>query len=365
MKRIITLCLLACLCFSGCANMFDGHYVSITPHEEPTSAVDNETVSATNYEQLCSALQAMTSNGIENGVISVAQYDQANVDTDIKHAIRQTMQNDPITAYAVDNIQYELGTSAGQNAIAVQISYIHDKPQIQNIRKVTDMENAKYRISLELNKHNTGVVLYVDNYESTDLVQWVEDYAALFPESVMETPECAVNVYPESGKARVIECKFTYQSSRDALRAMQTQVSPMFAAAKLYVSGDGETREKFSQLYAFLMERFENYTLETSLTPAYSLLIHGVGDAKAFATVYSAMCRQAGLECITVGGTRNGEAWYWNIIRNEDTYYHVDLLQCSSNNAYAEQTDKEMDGYVWDYSAYPVCGVPIESETNE
>ena len=139
----------------------------------------------------------------------------------------------------------------------------------------------------------------------------------------------------------------------------------MFAAAKLYVSGDGEAREKFSQLYAFLMERFEDYTLETSLTPAYSLLIHGVGDAKAFATVYSAMCRQAGLECITVGGTRNAEAWYWNIVRDGDVYYHVDLLQCSSNNAYEEQTDKEMGGYVWDFSAYPVCGVPIQPETAE
>lgn len=365
MRKAIILCLLACLCLTGCTNMFDGHYVNITPHEEPTSAIDNETVSAASYEQLCKALQTMTHSGIENGIISVANYAQATVEADIKRAINQAMLYDPITAYAVEDIQYELGTNAGQNAIAVQIRYIHDKTQIQNIRKVVDMEDLKNRIALELNKCSTGAVLYIDNYESADLVQWVEDYAALYPESVMETPETTVNIYPDTGDARVIECKFTYQSSRDSLRTMQTQVSPMFAAAKLYVSGDGEPREKFAQLYAFLMERFENYTLETSLTPAYSLLIHGVGDAKAFATVYSAMCRQAGLECISVGGTRDGQAWYWNIVRDADTYYHVDLLQCNSNNAYREQTDKEMDGYVWDYSAYPACGVPIASETNE
>lgn len=365
MKKSIAICLLACLYLTGCANMFDGHYVSITPHEEPTSAVGNQAVSASNYEQLCSALQTMTRSGIENGIISVAQYDQTTVDVDTKRAINQAMLYDPITAYAVEDIQYELGTNAGQSAIAVQIRYIHDKTQIQNIRKVVDMTDVKNRIALELNNCNTGVVLYVDDYEAIDLVQWIEDYAALYPESVMETPDSAVNIYPETGKSRIIELKFTYQSSRDALRAMQTQVSPMFAAAKLYVSGDGEAREKFSQLYAFLMERFEDYTLETSLTPAYSLLIHGVGDAKAFATVYSAMCRQAGLECITVGGTRNAEAWYWNIVRDGDVYYHVDLLQCSSNNAYEEQTDKEMGGYVWDFSAYPVCGVPIQPETAE
>ena len=365
MKRIIAVCLCACLCLTGCANMFDGHYVNVTPHEEQNNAADTQAVSAADYDQLCNALQTMTRSGAESGVISVAQYDQSDVDGDMKRAIGETLAHDPITAYAVEQIQYELGASAGQPAIAVQISYVHDRTQIQKIRKVVDLQDAKDQIALELNKCSTGVVLYVDNYEPADLVQWVEDYAALYPESVMETPETMVNVYPESGDARVIELKFTYQNSRDSLRTMQSQVSPMFASAVLYVSGDGASREKYSQLYAFLMERFENYTLDTSITPAYSLLIHGVGDAEAFATVYSAMCRQAELECVTVGGTRNGQAWYWNIVRDGDVYYHVDLLQCNANGAFREQTDEEMSGYVWDYSAYPACGVAAEPEATE
>ena len=72
-------------------------------------------------------------------------------------------------------------------------------------------------------------------------------------------------------------------------------MKPVFESAVLYVSGDGAEKQKFSQLYAFLMERFD-YKVETSITPAYSLLRHGVGDSRAFATVYAAMCRLAGLE---------------------------------------------------------------------
>ena len=45
------------------------------------------------------------------------------------------------------------------------------------------------------------------------------------------------------------------------------------------------------------MERYD-YRIETSITPAYSLLRHGVGDSRAFAVVYAAMCQQAGLECL-------------------------------------------------------------------
>jgi hypothetical protein len=197
------------------------------------------------------------------------------------------------------------------------------------------------------------VVLYVEKYEAADIAQWVEDHALSYPELVMESPEVTVNLYPEEGSERVVELKFTYQNSRDSLRTMQQKVSPMFASAKLYVSGEGQPREKFSQLYAFLMERFEQYTLETSSTPAYSLLIHGVGDAKAFASVYSAMCRQAGLDCAVVAGTRGGKAWFWNIIAVDGAFYHVDLLRCSQTGSFKMHTDGQMSGYVWDYSAIP------------
>ena len=364
MRKIIAACLCICLLLTGCTNIFDGHYASVTPHEEPNSEVDTQAVSASDFDDLCAALQTMTRNGSPSGLISVALYPQAAVNADMRRAIRETMTFDPVTAYAVETIEFELGSSAGQPAISVQITYLHDRTEIQKIRKVTDMEDAKSRIALELNKCSTGVVLYTENYEQLDLAQWAEDYAALYPESVMETPATTVNVYPETGEERVIELKFAYQNSRDALRIMQTKVSPMFASAVLYVSGDGEMREKYAQLYAFLMERFENYTLETSITRAYSLLIHGVGDAKAFATVYSAMCRQANLECMSVAGTRNGQAWYWNIVRDGDMYYHVDLLQCNEIGTFRERTDEQMGGYVWDYSAYPACGVPVEPETN-
>ena len=135
---------------------------------------------------------------------------------------------------------------------------------------------------------------------------------------------------------------------------MQSQVQPVFDSASLYVSGEGEDYQKFSQLYAFLMERFD-YKFDTSITPAYSLLRHGVGDCRAFATVYAAMCRSAGLECITVTGTRSGEPWTWNIILDDGCYYHVDLVRSNLAGQFRELTDSEMRTYVWDYSEYPEC----------
>ena len=88
-------------------------------------------------------------------------------------------------------------------------------------------------------------------------------------------------------------------------------MQPMFSSAKLYVQGEEAQLLKYTRLYGFLVETTE-YTVETSITPAYSLLRYGVGDSKAYATVYTAICHSAGLACMTVSGTRAGERWYWN-----------------------------------------------------
>ena len=67
------------------------------------------------------------------------------------------------------------------------------------------------------------------------------------------------------------------------------------------------------------------------------------------------MCRSAGLECLTVTGTRAGEPWTWNIVPDNGCYYHVDLLRSSSGGQFRKMTDSQMTYYVWDYSAYPEC----------
>ena len=355
MKKILVLILTLALCLSGCSSWMEGHYVSVTPYEDPGNKAELQTITANNYGQLCQAIRTMVRSGSTSGVISVAAYDQATIDVDKNVATNYILTNDPIAAYAVENISVELGTHAGQPALAVEIRYIHDRSEIMAITRVHGEDDAVAVIAAELGKYNTGVVLHIEEYEELDFVQWIADYAAKNPNLVMETPEVTVNIYPKSGSQRVAELKFTYQNSRESLRTIQSQVTPMFTAANLYVAGNAPARGKYTQLYTFLMERFDSIKLETSITPAYSLLLHGVGDSKAIATVYAAMCRQAGLECITVTGTRWGEPWFWNIIRDKDTYYHVDLLRCREEGTFRTWTDEELSGYVWDYAAYPKC----------
>ena len=366
MRKKWTALLLAAVVLLGGCSWMDGEYISVTPHQEPTASGPAGSISAANYKELTGVLEQMVSAGSESCVIDVTEYDQKAVEPNMNAACRYIREMFPMGAYAVEDITYEVGASLGRPAIAVSIQYRRSRTEIQRIQKKADMDDLAAAIQTALDDHASRVAALVTRYDETDFIQLVQDYARENPQKVMEIPEVSEGIYG-SGASRVVELNFTYQNSRESLRQMQSQVKPVFEAAALYVSGEGSENQKLSQLYGFLMERFD-YKVETSITPSYSLLCHGVGDSRAFAVVYAAMCRRAGLESLVVTGTRLGEPWTWNIVRDGESCYHVDLIRCAREGGFREYTDNEMVGYVWDYSTYPACEgrpQPTEPEQSE
>lgn len=351
-QKIVLLFLIMTLVLTGCS-LFDGQYVHIIPSDKQSSLASVEAISADNYVQLRAIVLEMAEAGRESGIIYIANYNDttlAKTMTMVENYLRTT---DPIGAYAIEDVSYEAGTNSGKTAVAVTLTFRHSPLEIKRMSKVNDLEAASAAILRALENCDPKIIFMIAQYDGTDFAQLVEDLSQANPQRVMEIPKVTEGVYGE-GVTRVVELSFSYENSRDSLRQMQSQVLPVFDSAALYVSGDGSENQKYAQLYAFLMERFD-YKVQTSITPAYSLLHHGVGDSRAFATVYAGMCRQAGLECRTVTGTRQGEPWVWNMICDGEHYYHVDLLRCSTAGRLLEMSDSQMEGYVWDYSAYPAC----------
>lgn len=361
-KARLVLLFAAVLSLSGCINWMDGSYVSVTPYREPSAQEDQTMLSAATYMQLRDVLVDMVENGRESCLISVSNMGEHLITPYMNQAITHATRENPIGAYAVDQITYELGTiSGGHSALAVSITYNHNRAEIRGIKECDTMDNASRQISQALNNCEAGVVLLIQDYRDTDFTQQIRDYADDYPEYVMELPQVSVNMYPKKGSVRLVELQFTYQTSRESLRDMQNRVKPLFDSARLYVSGEASAREQYALLYAFLMER-ATYEIQTSITPSYSLLHHGVGDSRAFAVVYAGMCRWAGLEAMVVSGMVDGNPRFWNIICCDGVYYHLDLLRCNEQGRMSILADHQMQGYVWDYSAYPACGVSVISE---
>lgn len=354
MKRytaVIALVMIIGSLLSGCGFWMDGNYVSETPHQNQNEQVGAKIIEISSYRQMRGALIEQISSGAESCIMSHSASNEATVHFFTQAAVDYVLENDPIAAFAVNQITFEIGTNRGEAVIAFQMDYRHGRSEILRIQQTADMEGALQIISTALNDCDASVVLQVDSYTAMDFTQFVEDYANENPDIIMEKPQVSACVYPQKGSVRIIELTFTYQTSRDLLRQMQETVKPIFTSAELYVQEVTQIREAYSQLYSFLMERFD-YTVETSITPTYSLLYYGVGDSRAFANVYAQMCRRAGFDCKVVTGTKAGEPWCWNAVRFRGEYYHVDLLQCSQSESFQMLHASEMTGYVWDYSAY-------------
>ena len=352
MKKLAFL-LALCLLLSGCGSWMNGSYSSVTPHKIKDQPQEQSIPSVKNISQLKDVLSDLVEQGAETGRFSVEEYHSSALDSSMDMAIAEILQKHPIGAYALEGITYELGTTGGVSAVAVTLTYNRSAEEIRAIQSVTNTEQAQKRVTEALCNFDSGVVLRIGQYQELDFSQTVESFAQANPDQVMEVPQVTVSVYPQDGLDRVVDVRFSYQTARDSLRTMRNYVEPVFSSAALYVSSEEETDSvKYARLYTFLMER-NDYQVNTSITPAYSLLRHGVGDSKAFAMVYAAMCRRAKLDCYLVSGTRQGSAWFWNIICEDGVYYHVDVL---NGNGYVKYADAQMADYVWDYSAYPACG---------
>ncbi len=348
--RQIALLLALCLLLSSCGWM-DGSYSSVTPHKVKEQLPEQEIPVVRNLAQLKSVLGGLVGRGAESGSFSVEDFDAEVMDERMASAISYVMEKHPVGAYALEKVDYELGTAGGVSAVAVTLTYNRSVEEIRAIRPAENMQQAQELLAQALTNFDSSLILRVSDYHQLDFAQLVNDFGRENPNVLVEIPQVTVSVYPQEGTERVVDLRFAYQTGRDTLHTMRDYVEPVFASAALYVSSEETDSDKFARLYTFLKER-SDYQIKTSIVPSYSLLRHGVGDSKAFAMVYAAMCRRAELDCRMVNGTRNGEAWFWNMVCVDGAYYHVDVL---GFGGFAQLTDAQMGGYVWDYSAYPEC----------
>lgn len=347
MRRVLSVFLLIATVLSLCGcSLFSETYVSQRPHQGNNHSSQSGQQMASSYPEIYAALVSLVGQGETTGVIILSEVNEQVGRSYMQAAVKNVMSQDPVGAYAVENIQFDMGTNAGRMAVGVQIHYSRSRADIANIKSVKTMEEAELLIGQSLEQASDAVVFRVEQFEQLDFAATVRRYGEANAAMVMEVPQVMTAVYPHTGQNRLVELTFTYHNSQEDLLKMQALVRPVFTAAELYVQGESSSRKKFQQLYSFLMERTD-YELRSSTTPTYSLLQDGIGDSKAFACVYAAMCRQAGLECRTVTGTKDGKAWSWNRVVISNRVYYIDLIEAEQTGRLQLRTASEMTGYTW------------------
>lgn len=365
MKRFFALFLLLALCvgLTACDRWVKNDYSVITPHvEQPPSesapSQQEQPPTVSNRTELRGAVLSFIRNWTEQGSIFVRAY-QGNISEDLQETILYATQEDPIGAYAVDYMDAEYN---GTDRIGVNIVFRRSAAEVDAIVTVSGNSSACAKIQQALEAFDISLTLRIRNYQEMDFAQYIRSYSLQHPETVAALPEVSAEVYPKEGETRILELHFSYSVSRDEMRLMQSSVDTILSSASSYIRSGKDDLQKARLLYRFLTARF-TYSLseEVPTTPAYSLLCLGKAHSLSFASVFYAECIAANLDCLIVTGSKDGEAYYWNLLRVEGEYYHVDLMRSLTREEselrllYSPELSQE--DYVWDASLYPTTAV--------
>lgn len=357
MKRWMKICLpvLACVLLCGCSRLIPSEYLQVRTHSQPQSeAAQASAVRVEDLTDLRRAIRNFVQSGVEHGVIRAQAYD-GDLKADLNTASYEISREDPLGAYAVEDMSHRISRIVSYYEAEIDITFRRTAQQIKDVQYVSFMSahDTEQHVHDAIDSGTESVAFHFARYIEQDFEQIVRDYYDANPTKVLEMPKVDVTSYPETGISRVIELQFSYQSSPTELAAMRKAIDDNLTAAAVYVRYRENEQERADLLFTYLKQRFA-YRQGESPTPVYAFLCEGLANSEAAAKTWQELCERIGLTCHTVRGTRDGAEYWWNIVRLEGQYYHVDILSdLLGLGNLTKRTDTQMEGYAWDTAQFP------------
>ncbi len=217
MKKTLLCALLCALLLSGCTPLLERSYASVTAHTQFSDEADNEAIlRAESYSGLVSALLYLVEQGAENGIVRLYQYTSltGTASSDVDQACLEVTQQDPLGAYAVDYIKYDVETTASYYQVEVKLAYRVEIEELSSILSVTGSTAVGQELQDLLPEQPEKVLFRIgyfaqsDNEETLAQAVW-EAYESLnLPEEALLGVE--VQLYPESGQQRLAEIRLLW-----------------------------------------------------------------------------------------------------------------------------------------------------------
>lgn len=341
-KRLLALTLGVCLLLSGCVNLAGRSYETSRRHtDKPVTAEDDSYIRVEGYQELVSAVLYLVSQGEEEGVIRLYDYD-GDVEEDLAAACLEVAAQDPLGAYAVDYIKHEYTRVVSYYQASLSIRYRRAKEQIDSIVRVTGSSAIRAQLRKALADFTPQVVLRVAYFAEDE-----DSLAQLIRQAYYDTPACALGMpevelalYPDAGRERVVEILLTYPEPAADLEEKREEITRRAEDAAAY-----QTLEPAAAIRAVVsdLSRQTRYDPEGAST-AYAALVDGAADREGLALACALLGQSAGLKCDIVNGQRQGEDWTWNAIQLPDGMRYLDLTRDRTLRTAKELAEL---GYLW------------------
>ena len=343
--------LAASLLLTGCASMLTREYGSVEPHSATlVSEGDANTLRAESYQDVVNGLIYFINRGAESGSIRF-DGEEPDVRALLDEACLEVVQEDPLGAYAVEYIKYNVAPIVGSYEADVHITYRRSREQVAAITDATGASAIRSELSEALAAFSPEVVLRISYFEEDEayLRQLVREAYLSDPASALGMPEAEIAMYPESGPRRIVEILLTDPKSRETLESQRNSLRREAERLAEECAG-ASVRERLACL-AGLAGAYDPAGGST----AYDALLGSGADSQGLALSFALLCAQAELNCVVVDGQLNGTAHQWNVVETDGGWSHVDLTQEGDLRFW---TDGELTGagYSWRSDLVPQCG---------
>ena len=371
MRGYIITCFTICalLLGTGCSAMLEREYVRIVPHSA-TQRVEGESsdLRAENYQELVNALLYFVVTGEENGAIRLYNYPKEEAELDLPEACYEVTREDPLGAYSVEDIQYQLSTIVAYDEANIQITYRRDRNQVESIIPVTGTSAIRREISKGMANFDEEIVLKAMYFDGNmDQIQTLIRQAYYeTADAALGMPTTTIHLYPETGLHRIVEINVTYPMEQSELERrseqLRNQVKTILDAPL------GTENDDILLAIGQLIMGQGGLKPEIGST-AYHAIVAGGSDPQGLAMAMSLLCQEMNIYCVVVEGTLNEVPHHWNIVMTPWGYRHLDLsayqlaswedAQSAKNEAYhpflSDSVALEV-GYLWDTRWVPPCG---------
>ena len=151
------------LLLSGCSSLLARSYTSVTPHSAtPPAEGDSSILRVENYQELVNALIYLISLGEEEGTVRMYNYDQ-DVEQSLSNACLEVVQEDPLGAYSVDFIRYDVTPIVSYYEAAVEITYRRTREQVSAIVAATGATAIRSQLKDLLSSFGTEAALRISS----------------------------------------------------------------------------------------------------------------------------------------------------------------------------------------------------------
>ena len=340
------------LLLSGCASLFQRSYTSSTAHVEGATEEDPSVLRAESYRGLVDAVLYFVNEHLSQGVVRLYNY-TSDVESDLAAACQEVMLEDPLCAYAVEEITYSCSRIVSYYEVTVSIRYSHSAADIDSIRAVTSTGAIRTAVDEAMARFASSLTLRVSYFSGSEEALHTMAAQAYYnaPQCAFGMPEVSVSLYPASGPQRIVEFSFRWPGDRKTLELRSVELT---SAAQQFLEQTPLPGERAAVLE--LADAFREAIPPADPTGTdnpYGALTGTPATHLAGTLALELLCHRAGIGALFVSGFSGGADTCWLITHTDEGYRHLIVTEAGAQ-LYCDEELTAL-GYLWVADLYPAC----------